>query len=124
MGVTDAVLEFRRVHHVSINVVDLDAAVAFYRDVLELPVLDRPPFDFGGAWFGLGEQQLHLIEVSDFTAPVGQHFAVQVADIDATIATLGARGVRVSRTTEIPGVCRQAFFADPTGNSIELNQPI
>ena len=121
---TDAALEFRRVHHVSINVVDVDAAVAFYRDVLELPVLDRPPFDFAGAWFGLGEQQLHLIEVSDFTAPVGQHFAVQVADIDATITALGARGVRVSPVSEIPGVCRQAFFADPTGNSIELNQPI
>ena len=30
----------------------------------------------------------------------------------------------VSRVAEIPGVCRQAFFADPTGNSIELNQPI
>jgi catechol 2,3-dioxygenase-like lactoylglutathione lyase family enzyme len=122
--VTDAAIEFRRVHHVSINVVDVDAAVAFYRDVLELPVLDRPAFDFAGAWFGLGEQQLHLIEVSDFTAPIGQHFAVQVADIDATITALGARGVRVSRVSEIPGVCRQAFFADPTGNSIELNQPI
>jgi catechol 2,3-dioxygenase-like lactoylglutathione lyase family enzyme len=115
---------FRRVHHVSINVIDVEAAVAFYRDVLELPVLDRPPFDFAGAWFGLGEQQLHLIEVSDFTAPVGQHFAVQVGDIDATIAVLNERGVRVSRVAELPGVCRQAFFADPTGNSIELNQPI
>jgi glyoxylase I family protein len=122
--VTDAAIEFRRVHHVSINVVDVDDAVAFYRDVLELPVLERPPFDFAGAWFGLGEQQLHLIEVSDFTAPVGQHFAVQVADIDATITVLGGRGVRVSQVSEIPGVCRQAFFADPTGNSIELNQPI
>ena len=121
---TDAAIEFRRVHHVSINVVDVDDAVAFYRDVLELPVLERPPFDFAGAWFGLGEQQLHLIEVSDFTAPVGQHFAVQVADIDATITVLGGRGVRVSQVSEIPGVCRQAFFADPTGNSIELNQPI
>ena len=89
-------MTFRRVHHVSINVIDVEAAVAFYRDVLELPVLDRPPFDFAGAWFGLGEQQLHLIEVSDFTAPVGQHFAVQVGDIDATIAVLNERGVRVS----------------------------
>ena len=121
---TESGLEFRRVHHVSINVTDVDAAIAFYRDVLELPVLDRPPFDFAGGWFALGEQQLHLIEVNDFVAPVGQHFAVQVTDIDATTATLAERGVRVSRVAEIPGVCRQAFFADPTGNSIELNQPL
>ncbi len=59
----------------SINVVDVEAAIAFYRDVLELPVLERPAFDFAGAWFGLGEQQLHLIEASDFIPPVGQHFA-------------------------------------------------
>ncbi len=114
---------FRRVHHVSINVTDVDAAVEFYRDVLELPVLDRPPFDFAGAWFSLGEQQLHLIESTGFEAPVGQHFAVEVDDIDAAAATLTERGVKVSTVKEIPGVCRQAFLADPTGNSIELNQP-
>ena len=43
---------------------------------------------------------------------------------DATSEVLTARGVRVSRVAEIPGVCRQAFFADPTGNKIELNQPL
>ena len=117
-------MTFRRVHHVSINVTDVDASVAFYRDVLELEPLARPPFDFAGAWFALGEQQLHLIEAPDFVAPIGQHFALFVDDIDATIEVLAERGVRVSQPSEIPGVCRQAFFADPTGNSIELNQPI
>ena len=97
---------------------------AFYRDVLELEPLARPPFDFPGAWFSLGEQQLHLIEAADFVAPVGQHFALYVDDISATIDVLSERGVRVSRVAEIPGVCLQAFFADPTGNSIELNQPL
>lgn len=108
----------------SINVTDVDAAVEFYGSVLELPVLDRPPFDFAGAWFSLGEQQLHLIEEPDFVPPVGQHFAVQVDDIDATAALLAERGVSVSRIKAIPGICRQAFLADPTGNSIELNQPL
>ncbi len=100
----------------SINVIDADESIRFYRDVLELEPLDRPAFDFAGAWFGLGDQQLHLIEAPDFVAPVGQHFALFVDDIDATIEALTDRGVRVSRVAEIPGVCRQAFFADPTGN--------
>jgi catechol 2,3-dioxygenase-like lactoylglutathione lyase family enzyme len=117
-------LTFQRVHHVSINVTDVDESVAFYRDVLELESLVRPPFGFAGAWFSLGEQQLHLIEAADFVAPVGQHFALYVDDIAATIEVLVDRGVDVSRVSEIPGVCRQAFFADPTGNSIELNQPL
>lgn len=117
-------MKFRRVHHVSINVTDVEASVAFYRDVLELEPLARPAFGFAGAWFGLGEQQLHLIEAPGFVAPVGQHFALFVDDIDATIGVLTDRGVTVSQPSEIAGVCRQAFFADPTGNSIELNQPI
>lgn len=117
-------ITIRRVHHVSINVTDVDESIGFYRDVLGLESLDRPPFDFPGAWFALGEQQLHLIESTGFVAPVGQHFALHVDDIDATIAVLAGRGVQVSRVGEIAGVCRQAFFADPTGNSIELNQPL
>jgi catechol 2,3-dioxygenase-like lactoylglutathione lyase family enzyme len=121
---SESALTFERVHHVSINVTDAGESIAFYRDVLGLELLDRPAFDFAGAWFGLGDQQLHLIEVPGFVAPAGQHFAVFVRDIDATIDVLTARGVRVSRITELDGVCRQAFFADPTGNRIELNQPL
>ena len=117
-------LTFKRVHHVSINVTDADESIRFYREVLELEPLARPPFDFAGAWFALGEQQLHLIEAPGFVAPVGQHFALFVDDIGATMAVLTERGVKVSRVAEIPGVCLQAFFADPTGNSIELNQPL
>ena len=121
---SESPLTFTRVHHVSINVTDADESIRFYRDVLELEPLARPPFDFAGAWFSLGEQQLHLIEATDFVAPVGQHFALHVDDIGATIDVLTQRGVRVSRVGEISGVCLQAFFADPTGNSIELNQPL
>lgn len=121
---SEPALTFTRVHHVSINVTDADESIVFYRDVLGLELLPRPAFDFAGAWFGLGDQQLHLIEASGFVAPVGQHFALFVDDVDATSEVLTARGVRVSRVAEIPGVCRQAFFTDPTGNKIELNQPL
>ena len=41
------------IHHVSINVDDVDAALAFYVNVLGLSVRrDRPEFSFGGAWLG------------------------------------------------------------------------
>lgn len=116
-------LRFRRVHHVSLNVTDLDAAMEFYTGVLGLGVLDRPAFGFPGAWLDAGEQQIHLIEVADAVAPKGQHFALQVDDLSATSATLRARGVEVSPPSEIDGVCVQAFMSDPTGNLIELNQP-
>ena len=51
------------VHHVSINVSDVDAA-AFYVDRLGLAIHipDRPDFGFPGAWLDAGNQQVHLIQ--------------------------------------------------------------
>ena len=49
---------------------------------------------------------------------------VTVDDVDATIRELEDRGVTVSPAREIEGVCIQAFFSDPAGNLIEINQPL
>jgi glyoxylase I family protein len=117
-------MKLARVHHVSLNVGDLDAAVEFYAGVLEMPLLPRPDFGFPGAWLDAGEQEVHLIEVGAFEAPEGQHVAFQVDDVDATIRELEDRGVTVSPAREIEGVCIQAFFSDPAGNLIEINQPL
>lgn len=110
------------VHHVSVNVRDAEEALAFYTEVLGLePRRDRPDFPFGGAWLDLGAQQLHLIEVA-VPDDLGQHFAVQVEDLDAAIAELRSRGVAVTGASAV-GRARQAFVHDPSGNRIELHQP-
>ncbi|MDX2379384.1 MAG: VOC family protein [Acidimicrobiia bacterium] len=116
-------MRFTRVHHVSLNVSDLDAALEFYTGVLEMPVLPRPDFGFPGAWLDAGEQQIHLLESAGFEASDGQHFALQVDDVAAITAVLESRDVTVSPASTIDGVCVQAFFSDPTGNLIEINQP-
>lgn len=113
------------VHHVSINVDDVDAAVRFYVDVLDMTLRDdRPAFGFGGAWLdaGQGGQQLHLIE-----APVpdglGQHFALLVEDLDATVAELRARGADIGDPIPVgDSAHRQAFVTDPSGNLVELHE--
>ena len=116
-------MQFAGVHHVSINVHDVGRARRFYVDVLGLTEIDRPDLGFPGAWLAVGGQQIHLLEVSDFVPPQGQHFALHVSDLDATIAELAAHGLDVSAPREIAGVCRQAFLEDPTGNLVELNEP-
>lgn len=106
----------------SINVDDVDAALRFYTDVLGLEQRDdRPGFSFGGAWLDAGGQQVHLIEGSP-PPGLGQHFALLVGDLDATVAELRERGVEVSNPKPV-GTSRQAFVADPAGNLIELHQP-
>ena len=109
------------VHHVSINVDDVDAALAFYTDTLGFRLRDdRPDFAFGGAWLDVGGQQVHLIAGSVPDAK-GQHFAVQVNALDEVIAELRRRGVTVSDPVPV-GRSRQAFLDDPAGNAIELHE--
>jgi glyoxylase I family protein len=110
------------IHHVALNVTDADVAIEFYTKVLGLTVrTDRPDFGVAGAWLDAGNQQVHLIEVPP-PAACGQHFALQVDDLDAAVAELRASGVHVSDPSPI-GPGRQAFLNDPAGNQIELNQP-
>lgn len=109
------------VHHVSINVADVDSALAFYVDALGLTVRrDRPEFGFGGAWLDAGGQQVHLIEAEP-PASKGQHFALAVAGIDDVVAELRAGGYQVSDPSPV-GPGRQAFLMDPSGNLVELNE--
>ena len=109
------------VHHVSINVVDVPEAMAFYTGLLGLTVRDdRPDFGFDGAWLAAGDQQVHLIAAA---APpnLGQHLALRVADLDATIGELRAEGVEITDASPV-GPGRQAFLLDPSGNAVELYQ--
>ena len=111
-------------HHVSVNVRELDEAVAFYTEVLGLEVLPRPSLRVDGVWLGLPDgRQVHLIVDADHVAEVGPHFAVAVPDLDAAVAELRARGVEVSRVVDVPTGARQCFLHDPAGNRIELHQP-
>ena len=51
---------------------------------------------------------------------MGQHFALQVEDLDATVAELRGRDVEVSDPGR--GIERQSFLADPAGNLVELHE--
>ena len=118
-------MELGPVHHVSINVPDVEAAAPFYTDVLGMAVLPRPDFGFNGRWLQTpGGGEVHLIEVEGWVAPEGQHWAFKVEDIDAAVTELRDRGVDVADPKPLPGTpARQTFFFDPAGNMIELNQP-
>ena len=110
------------IHHVSINVKDVDTAVTFYTEVLGLDLLDRPDLGFPGAWLRAGEQEVHLLGIDSGEPLKEQHFAFAVQDLEHVRERLQAAGIKCSRPNEIPGVCVQSFTHDPSGNMLEFNQ--
>ena len=100
-----------------------EAARAFYGALLGLPEVDKPePMRAsGGAWFGLGAQQLHVGVAGDFAPATKAHPGLSVtgAELDALAARLEAAGAPVRWDDRYPGV-RRFYTADPWGNRVEL----
>lgn len=109
------------VHHVGINVEDLEDSRNFYVDVLGLTVReDRPELGIDGAWLDAGGTQVHLL-VAPVVASRGQHFALRVDDLDGVVRELRGRGVEVGDPAQVGGDL-QTFVQDPSGNVVELHQ--
>jgi glyoxylase I family protein len=109
------------IHHVSIAVSDLEEALEFYEEALGFTVRsDRPELSVRGAWLETGSGQLHLIHTPPVTG-AGQHFAVLVEDLDASVAELRRKGLTVSDPVPV-GRSRQSFLSDPSGNLVELHE--
>ena len=54
-------MDVKALHHVSLPVTDLERSRRFYREVLGLEEIARPPIPVPGAWFRLGDRELHLV---------------------------------------------------------------
>jgi glyoxylase I family protein len=97
-------LQPRLIHHAAVPVRDVARSKEFYGEVLGLLEIKRPRFDFGGAWYGVGDQQLHLIEHPEGTFRRRRagldshdvHFALRVESFTAALARLAGYGYRVA----------------------------
>jgi catechol 2,3-dioxygenase-like lactoylglutathione lyase family enzyme len=98
-----------------------DAARRFYRDLLGMIEIPKPPelVKRGGAWFASGSVQLHLGVEPDFQPAKKAHPALLCRDYDALLNALRAAGLSVQPDNNMPGV-RRCHIHDPFGNRIEL----
>jgi len=115
---------------IHISVTDIDASVAFYRDVLGIPMLFQVP-GMPMAFFASGDVRLYLgvPENADFTSKVVLYFTV--ADIDAEYARLSTEhGLAFTGEPHVVHRDRgeelwMTFCQDPDGHRIGLmeNRP-
>jgi catechol 2,3-dioxygenase-like lactoylglutathione lyase family enzyme len=109
---------------IHLSVSDVDAAVAFYRDVLGLPFLFRVPrqpmafFDCDGVRLYIGEP-----ETEEFRTRGMVYFAVP--DVDDAYAELSGRGVTFLDEPHVVhrddhSEIRMAFFRDLDDNNLAL----
>jgi len=113
-------------NHVALHVQDVAVSCQFYAQVLNLPAIDRPAFDFPGAWFRLGAtQQLHLIgerQALVHNHPQGNHFALRVASVQEAASELLRKNATFNGPMQRPDGKWQLFLEDPDGYIIELTE--
>lgn len=122
-------IQYKCLHHVSLSVTDLQRAKAFYGEILCLKEIERPNFDFPGAWYDIEGQQLHLI-LDSSSQTIRQdkslssregHFALRVENYHETLNWLKKNGIETLEKPNSKSRFAQIFCADPDGNLIELN---
>jgi catechol 2,3-dioxygenase-like lactoylglutathione lyase family enzyme len=120
------VIPLVRLHHVSFAIKDLDASKRFFGTVLGLPEIERPSFSFPGAWFALGDRQLHLIVESSAGRQAADrisrsdHMALEVGSIDTVKTALQGAGIEYGEGSNQALGMDQIFCRDPDGHVIEF----
>ena len=124
--------EIEAIVETAIYVDDLDAAEAFYRDVLGLEVIGKESGRH--VFFRVGDGVLLAFNPDatlkgDMLPPHGArgpgHFAlgVRAEALDDWRERLEGHGVVIEKEVEWPRGGRSLYFRDPAGNSVELVTP-
>ncbi|THI88315.1 MAG: VOC family protein [Nitrospira sp. CG24A] len=122
-------MQVKKLLHTRMRVSDMEQTIQFYTDVLGLEVLERKVSPRGShlAFLKVPNSE-ELIELTSFppSGPVRVqedlvHLAFQVESLDDTVASLNAKGVKVTDgpTTTSSG-SRFIFIDAPDGYEVEL----
>jgi catechol 2,3-dioxygenase-like lactoylglutathione lyase family enzyme len=108
---------------ITVGTTDIDAATAFYGDVLGLRrskqwgSMPAHEFETGNLTIAVMQSDAFGLEFQPNTHPIELH----VDDFEGAKAQLAERGVEFRGQTLDSGVCWQAFFSDPDGNALAIH---
>ncbi|MEN3284743.1 MAG: hypothetical protein V7607_5883 [Solirubrobacteraceae bacterium] len=111
------------VDFVTVPAQDIEASASFYGDVLGLPFVKQWG-SMPAKEFQAGNLTLAIMEPTAFGQEFRAHglpIALQVDDVEAARADLESQGVKFVTDTMDSGVCHQAIFLDPAGNSLAIH---
>ena len=121
-------------NHIALAVTDVEASMAFYQRVFQLPEIPNTASSSKTRWLSLGEgKQLHLISRPHLEVKTHKavHFALSTADLDGLVAHLEALKIPYSDWKDVPNQVfvrqdgkRQVYFQDPDGYWVEVNDDV
>jgi len=130
-----------KTNHIALVVSDVGRSAEFYAKVIGLQQIRRPNFDRHGAWFTMGNVELHLIKgeplVHSGKDLIVNHIAIETTDIDRVPEILTAAGVPFRQNVSVPKgsmdsgsgtnstnnsrkIVKQFFLRDPDGYYLEI----
>jgi catechol 2,3-dioxygenase-like lactoylglutathione lyase family enzyme len=114
------------IHHVNVTVPKAleDAAKHFYGTVLGLLEVPKPGESRGrgGAWYQLGDTQLHLSLEDGLTEISKRHICYTVSDLDQAEASFRSAGVEILPDEQPTPGWKRFYVRDPGGNRLEIAQ--
>ena len=114
-----AIKEVAFVYH---SVTDIGRARTFYQEVLGLKVGLEFEFSPGQWWIEYDIAGVALAVCNAMPGPPSSALVLEVADLDAAFAAIGAAKVAVSQPVMEFAPCRMFAVKDPDGNEIRFHQ--
>jgi methylmalonyl-CoA/ethylmalonyl-CoA epimerase len=116
-----------KLNHVAVLTADIDAALTFWRDALGLEpagVRDVPDQKSKIAFLPVGGTEIELVQPTDSESGIAKylakrgpgmhHLCLEISDLDALVARLKRRGIRLTSEAPLTGADgRRMIFIHP-----------